>query len=80
MATEGYKSKQYNQPTKRFVQTMKLKDDSELIKNYMEARCGDAAIKSRGMDFEGLKDLYLDEKNVSNNHVGCCTNVCTSFS
>ena len=46
----------------------------------MEARCGDAAIKSRGMDFEGLKDLYLDEKNVSNNHVGCCTNVCTSFS
>ena len=24
MATEGYKSKQYNQPTKRFVQTMEL--------------------------------------------------------
>ena len=37
MATEGYKSKQYNQPTKRFVQTMELKDDSELIKKYKEA-------------------------------------------
>lgn len=37
MATEGYKSNQYNQPTKRFVQTMELKDDSELIKKYKEA-------------------------------------------
>ena len=37
MATEGYKSKHYNQPTKRFVQTMELKDDSELIKKYKEA-------------------------------------------
>ena len=37
MATEGYKSKLYNQPTKRFVQTMELKDDSELIKKYKEA-------------------------------------------
>lgn len=36
MATEGYKSKQYNQSTKRFVQTMELKDDSELIKKYKE--------------------------------------------
>ena len=38
MATEGYKSNQYNQPTKRFVQTMELKDDSELIKKYKEAQ------------------------------------------
>lgn len=34
---DGYKSKQYNQPTKRYVQTMDLKDDSELIRKYREA-------------------------------------------
>ena len=35
--TEGYKSKEYGVPTKRFVQTMDLKDDSELIRKYREA-------------------------------------------
>ncbi len=35
--TEGYKSKKYGVPTKRFVQTMDLKDDSELIRKYREA-------------------------------------------
>lgn len=35
--TEGYKSKDYGQPTKRFVQTMCLKDDSVLIRKYREA-------------------------------------------
>lgn len=34
---EGYKSKQYNQPTKRYVQTMDLKDDDTLISKYREA-------------------------------------------
>lgn len=33
----GYESKQYKQPTKRFVQTMELKNDSELIRKYKEA-------------------------------------------
>lgn len=37
MENEGYKSKMYGQPTKRYVQTMELKDDSELIKRYREA-------------------------------------------
>lgn len=37
METEGYKSKEYGKPTKRFVQTMQLKDDSELIRKYREA-------------------------------------------
>lgn len=37
MENEGYKSKMYSQPTKRYVQTMELKDDSELIKRYREA-------------------------------------------
>lgn len=37
MNNEGYKSKEYGQPTKRFVQTMQLKDDSELIKEYRKA-------------------------------------------
>ncbi len=35
--TEGYRSKEYGVPTKRFVQTMDLKDDSELIRKYREA-------------------------------------------
>ena len=35
--TEGYKSKEYGVPTKRFVQTMELKDDTELIREYRKA-------------------------------------------
>ena len=37
METNGYKSKEYGQPTKRYVQTMELKEDSELIRKYREA-------------------------------------------
>lgn len=37
METEGYKSKEYGIATKRFVQTMQLKDDSQLIRKYREA-------------------------------------------
>lgn len=37
METNGYKSKEYGVPTKRFVQTMELKDDSELIRLYRQA-------------------------------------------
>ena len=32
--TEGYHVKEYGQPVKRFVQTMDLKDDPELIAEY----------------------------------------------
>lgn len=37
MKTEGYKSKEYGQPTKRYVQTMELKPDSRLISEYRKA-------------------------------------------
>ena len=37
METTGYRSKEYGQLTKRFVQTMELKDDCELIKEYRKA-------------------------------------------
>lgn len=33
----GYQSKQYAQPTKRYVQTMNLRDDDGLIARYREA-------------------------------------------
>ena len=32
--TEGYHVKEYGQPVKRYVQTMDLKDDPELIAEY----------------------------------------------
>ncbi len=35
--TEGYDSKQHGMATKRYVQTMELKDDNELIQRYCEA-------------------------------------------
>ena len=34
---EGYITKDYGQPVKRYVQTMELKDNPELIKKYKEA-------------------------------------------
>lgn len=34
---EGYRTKEYGQPVKRYVQTMELKDDDRLIKKYREA-------------------------------------------
>lgn len=37
MKEEGYRTKDYGQPVKRYVQTMELKDDDELIARYREA-------------------------------------------
>ena len=38
METNGYPAKHYDQPTKRYVQTMDLKsDDNEIIRRYREA-------------------------------------------
>lgn len=34
METEGYKTKQYSVPVKRYCQTLSLKDNPELIKEY----------------------------------------------
>lgn len=37
METKGFASKQYGQPTKRYVQTMELKNDAALIRKYRQA-------------------------------------------
>ena len=34
---EGYKTKEFDVPVKRYCQTMELKDDAELIRRYREA-------------------------------------------
>ena len=34
---EGYKTKEFGVPVKRYCQTMELKDDAELIRRYREA-------------------------------------------
>lgn len=36
METNGFASKQYGQPTKRYVQTMELKNDAGLIRKYRQ--------------------------------------------
>ena len=38
---EGYRTKDYGQPVKRYVQTMELKDNPELIRKYKEAHSED---------------------------------------
>lgn len=37
MTTEGYKSKHYDVPVKRYCQTMRLKDDAQLMRRYRQA-------------------------------------------
>lgn len=37
MTVKGYTTKRFGQPTKRYVQTMDLNDDDELIVKYREA-------------------------------------------
>ncbi len=37
MKTEGYKTKKFRVPVKRYCQTIELKDDAELIRRYREA-------------------------------------------
>ncbi len=37
MKTEGYKTKEYGVPVKRYCQTLALKDDADLIRRYREA-------------------------------------------
>lgn len=57
----GYISKQYGQPTKRYVQTMDLKDDSTLIQKYREAHDKDhfwAEIKE-GIQAVGILEMEI---------------------
>lgn len=39
----GYRVKEYNEPVKRYCQTMDLKDDPELIKEYIRCHSKDKA-------------------------------------
>ena len=36
----GYKTKEYGQPVKRYVQTMELRDDDDLIRQYRSTFLG----------------------------------------
>lgn len=59
MGTNGYANKQYNQPTKRYVQTMDLKSgDSELIRQYRIAHDKQHFWKEIG---EGIKAVGILE-------------------
>lgn len=68
MATEGYQSKQYGQPTKRYVQIMDLRDDNELIRRYREAHDRDHFWKEIG---EGIHQVGILEMEIyiKDNHL-----------
>lgn len=61
MATEGYPSKQYGQPTKRYVQIMDLRDDNELIRRYREAHDRNHFWKEIG---DGIKQVGILEMEI----------------
>ena len=68
MKTEGYKSKQYGIPTKRYVQVMDLKDDSELISRYREAHDKEHFWREIG---KGIKQVGILEMEIyiKDNHL-----------
>lgn len=68
METNGYPSKQYAQPTKRYVQVMDLKDDSDLIRRYREAHDKEHFWKEIG---EGIRQVGILEMEIyiSGNHL-----------
>ena len=61
METKGYSSKQYTQPTKRYVQTMDLNDDTELIRRYREAHDKEHFWREIG---EGIKQVGILEMEI----------------
>lgn len=68
METNGYPSKQYAQPTKRYVQVMNLKDDHELIRRYREAHDPEHFWREIG---NGIKQVGILEMEIyiSANHL-----------
>lgn len=68
METNGYPSKQYAQPTKRYVQVMNLKDDHELIRRYREAHNPEHFWREIG---NGIKQVGILEMEIyiSSNHL-----------
>ncbi len=66
--TNGYKSRQYTQPTKRYVQVMDLKDNSELIRRYREAHDKEHFWKEIG---DGIRQVGILEMEIyiASNHL-----------
>ena len=61
MDTNGYKTKDFGVPVKRYCQTMQLKDDAELIRKYREAHDRDHfwdEIK-RGIKAVGILEMEI---------------------
>lgn len=58
---EGYKTKEYGQPVKRYVQTMELKDSPELIKRYCEAHDKEHAWKEI---LAGIREVGILEMEI----------------
>jgi len=58
---EGYKTKEYGQPVKRYVQTMDLKDNPELIKKYREAHDSEHAWKEI---LDGIRQVGILEMEI----------------
>lgn len=57
----GYKVKEYGQPVKRYCQTLELKDDAELIKEYVKRHSyGEAWPEIR----EGIRSVGILEMEI----------------
>lgn len=58
---EGYNVKEYGQPVKRYVQTMDLKDDAELIAEYRRRHCRQEAWPEiiQGIRQVGILDMQI---------------------
>lgn len=62
METQGYKSKNYGQPTKRYVQILDLKaDNDELIRQYRQAHDKEHFWREIG---EGIKSVGILEMEI----------------
>ena len=58
MNTEGFVQKRYNQPVKRYVQTMDLRDDPELIAEYRRRHSQEQSWKEIR---DGIKEVGILE-------------------
>jgi len=61
MKTKGYHVKDYQQPVKRYVQTMELKDDLELIAEYRRRHSREESWKEirDGISEVGILDMQI---------------------
>lgn len=59
--TTGYKSKQYGFPTKRYCQTLDLKNDPELIREYIERH---SAERHWPIINEGIREVGILEMEI----------------